>query len=161
MAELSQESEGQDYPANAPGRADGWRQPPADRAGGARGTPVPPASLEDSTTTAQASLHVPSLLKPAHDMRMLYCAHCGAKKRITLRCKGRTCPDCRRSEYWRLIKSYEGLVDRMVNAKHAIFTIPNVTRLTRSVILFLTRSIKEAVSAEVLSRAGPGRPPGH
>lgn len=113
------------------------------RGRGARGAAGPPASLEDSTTTAQASLGVPSLLKPAHDMRMLYCAHCGEKRKITLRCKGRTCPDCRRSEYWRLIKSYEGLVDRMVNAKHAIFTIPNVPRLTKGIILKLTRSIKK------------------
>ncbi|MBI4959932.1 MAG: transposase zinc-binding domain-containing protein [Desulfovibrio sp.] len=143
MAELSQESQGQDYPANAQAEAGAWRQPAADATEGARGAAGPPASLEDSTTTEQGPRAASKIRIQAHEVRSLYCAHCGDKKLITLRCKGRTCPDCRRSEYWRLIKSYEGLVDRMVNAKHAIFTIPNVLRLTKGVVLSLTRSIKK------------------
>ena len=143
MAELSQESERPDDPAHPQAEVGAWQPPAADPAWGVRGDASPPASLEDSTTSAQPIPVRLNLLGQPHEMRSLYCAQCGNKKLITLRCKGRTCPECRRGDYWRLINGYAGLVGTMEQAKHAIFTVPNVLRLTKGVILSLTRSIKK------------------
>lgn len=143
MAELSQEPVGQDSPARAQAEAGGWRQPPADTAEGARGAAGPPASLEDSTTSEQEEeAPLPPLPVP-HEIRSLYCAHCGEKKLITIRCKGRICPECRRADFWRLMKGYEGLAGMMEHPKLATFTVPNVTRLTKEVLLSITRAFKK------------------
>ena len=143
MAELSQESVGQDSPACAQAEAGAWRQPAAGAAEGARGAAGPPTSLEDSTTSEQrAEVPLPPLPVP-HEIRSLYCAHCGEKKLITIRCKGRICPECRRADFWRLMKGYEGLASLIQHPKLLTLTIPNVVRLTKNVVLSIPRALKK------------------
>ncbi|MBI3604086.1 MAG: protein rep [Nitrospirae bacterium] len=143
MAELSHESEKQDSHADAQAGAAAWRQPAPDPAWGVRGDASPPASLEDSTTSAQREEATLPPLPVPHEIRSLYCAHCGEKKRITIRCQGRTCPECRRADFWRLMKGYEGLAETMENPKLATFTVPNMKRLTKEAFLSITRAFKK------------------
>lgn len=143
MAELSHDSERQDHHTDTQAEADAWRQPAPDPAWGARGATGPPASLEDSITSAQREEAYRPPVPVPHEIRSLYCAHCGEKKLITIRCKGRTCPECRRADFWRLMKGYDGLADTMDEPKLATFTVPNMTRLTKHVFLTITRAFKK------------------
>lgn len=71
------------------------------------------------------------LQEDSHQTISLYCANCGEKRVVTLRCGRRSCPICRKSLHFRLLREYLTIARRVQHPK--LLTLTRVTRkaLTR------------------------------
>jgi hypothetical protein len=70
----------------------------------------------------------------------LFCASCGHKHVVKLRCGDRTCPVCREKDFWRMFKGYLESVEAIKRPKLVTFTLRNVPVLSRAFIRGLRRS---------------------
>lgn len=85
-------------------------------------------SLDSPTTSRQL------LQEDYHETITLYCANCGERRVITLRCGRRSCPICRKSLYFRLLRGYLAIARGVQNPK--LLTLTTATRgaLTREAV---------------------------
>lgn len=87
------------------------------------------ASLDTSTTSGHSI--APPSISDVHRTITLYCANCGDKRVVPLRCGRRSCPSCRRSSYHRHLRGYRDLAREMRDPK--LLTLTKVTRETLTV----------------------------
>ena len=60
----------------------------------------------------------------------LYCARCGAKHVVRLRCGDRTCGVCREKDFWRMYRGYLDRIQAIKRPKLVTFTMRNVASLS-------------------------------
>src|SRR5437016_654173 len=91
----------------------------------------------DSPTTSRHLLQ-----EDYHETISLYCANCGERRVITLRCGRRSCSICRKSLYFRLLRGYLAIAREMQNPK--LLTLTTVTReaLTRGAVSAIRSSFQ-------------------
>ena len=75
-----------------------------------------------------------------HETVTLYCACCGSKKVVKLRCGDRTCAVCRGKDFWRMYRGYLKSVEAIKRPKLVTFTLRNVATISREYIRGLRRS---------------------
>ena len=75
-----------------------------------------------------------------HEVLTLFCASCGHKHVVKLRCGDRTCPVCREKDFWRMFKGYLESVEAIKRPKLLTLTLRNVSTLTRVYIRGLRKS---------------------
>ncbi len=66
-----------------------------------------------------------------HRALSVYCQRCGDKRRVVLRCGHRSCEECRRKDYRRLLRGYLEAVRNFRNPKLVTLTVRNVDTLDR------------------------------
>ncbi len=79
--------------------------------------------MSNSTTTEQRATE--------HRTLTLYCGDCGNPKVVKLKCSKRSCIECRRRIYWKLLKGWVELVKEMQHPKFLTVTIRNLPVITR------------------------------
>ena len=79
-------------------------------------------------------------LDDGHRILKLYCATCGRKQPVKLRCGSRICPDCRRKDFWRLAKGYSNAVQVMKAPKLMTLTLINKSDLSQDEVKRLRSS---------------------
>jgi len=77
-----------------------------------------------------------------HDTVTLACKGCRHQHPVRLRCGKRSCPDCRKRDYYRLVRGYGNAVTEMRNPKLLTVTLQNVPELTKEVVTRLRVSLK-------------------
>jgi DNA-directed RNA polymerase subunit RPC12/RpoP len=75
-----------------------------------------------------------------HETLTLFCAKCGHKHVVKLRCGDRTCAVCREKDFWRMFKGYLESVEAIKRPKLLTLTLRNVPELKREHIRGLRKS---------------------
>lgn len=79
----------------------------------------------------------------SHRMVALRCGSCGNIKIIRLKCSDRTCSECRKRIYFKLLRGWTELVRNMKNPKLLTLTLVNKQYLLRNDITFIRKSLNK------------------
>jgi len=109
--------------------------------------PVPPApSILDKTPTSERQIaECLSERKEDHSERSLYCAHDGFKKVVPIRCKGRTCAECRSREFFRLGEQYRQALKSVQWPNFLTIAPKNVENLTQDYLRLFHAAVKKVL----------------
>ena len=106
--------------------------------------PVP--SILDKTPTSERLIHqYLGERKEDHSERSLYCAHDGFKKVVPIRCKGRTCGECRSREFFRLAEQYREALKSVTWPNFLTIAPKNVENLTQDYLRLFHAAVKKVL----------------
>jgi hypothetical protein len=88
----------------------------------------------------------------SHRTITLYCGQCGEPVTVKLKCSDRTCPECRRRTYFKLLKGWLELVKPMVNPKLLTLTIKNKSYLDKKDIKFIRKCFNKFLRKKYYKR---------
>ena len=106
----------------------------------------PGPSILDKTPTSERLIHEwLGERKEDHSERSLYCAHDGFKKIVPIRCKGRTCGECRAREFFRLAEQYRDALKSVSWPNFLTIAPKNVTHLTQDYLRLFHAAVKKVL----------------
>lgn len=86
-----------------------------------------------------------------HDFVTVYCEKCGHSERVMLRCGDRTCPDCRKRDFFRLFRGYEHLFRSKSRLRFLTLTLRNTSNLSLTSVDFLRNCFRKLLRSSSLS----------
>lgn len=113
--------------------------------GESRTFPPGPSSLDKTPISERLIIEWLGERKEDHQERSLYCAHDGFKKVVPIRCKGRTCGECRIREFYRLAEQYKESLKRVTWPNFLTIAPKNVFNLTQDYLRLFHAATKKVL----------------